>query len=352
MSSSNVLIYGANGYTGELIARLASSYQLKPTLAGRNEFSVKKLANTLLLPYLIVELDDSKKLDEIVSQFSLVINAAGPFSKTAKFMVESCLRNSVHYTDINGDISCFELVKEYNLQAIEKNCMLMPGVGFDVVPTDCVAQLLHENLPDAVDLKIAFATVGSTISHGTANTMTEKMGEAGARRVNGVIVSAKLGEHGMMVDFGDKNLFCMSIPWGDISTAFQTTGIPNIETFTCVNPMLYKQLKYQKIFNWLLRTAAVRRYAKNKIKSRPAGPSQSMRDNGKCFVWGKATNLAGDIKEALLNGPEGYSFTAHSTLIIAKEILNGNWKAGYQTPAGWYGYKLAEKIPGVKISLR
>jgi len=352
MSDTKVLIYGANGYTGELIARLASSYNLKPTLGGRNEFFIKKLANTLELPYKIVELNDIEKLDQIVSQFSLVINAAGPFSQTAKFMVESCIRNSVHYTDINGDISCFELVKEYNQQAIEKNCMLMPGVGFDVVPTDCIAQLLHENLTDAVDLKIAFATVGSTISHGTANTMTEKMGEGGARRVNGVIVSANLGEHGMMVDFGEKNLFCMSIPWGDISTAFQTTGIPNIETFTCVNPILYKRLKYQKIFNWLLRTSAARRYAKNKIKNRPAGPSQSMRENGKCFVWGKATNLAGETKEALLNGPEGYAFTAHSSLIIAKKILSGNWKAGYQTPAGCYGFKLAEKVPGVKISMR
>ena len=351
MQEKRILLYGANGYTGELIAKLAPHYNLKLTLAGRNEDAIKALAINLNLPFEIIDLNDSNNLDDVVAKHTLVIHAAGPFSHTAKPMVESCIRNGVHYTDINGDFTCFELVKKYHTKAVEKNCMLMPGVGFDVVPTDCIAKLLHETLPDAVDLKIAFATVGSMISHGTATTMAEKMGQGGAKRKDGKLIQVPLGEHGMMVDFGEKNIFCMSIPWGDISTAYHTTGIPNIETFTGVKPARYKQLKYQILFNWILRSSFMKRVAQKKINEAPAGPNESMRNNGKCFVWGKVTNNNGVCAEARLTGPEGYTFTAHATLIIAKEIINGNWTEGYQTPAGKYGYTLAERIPGVTIKL-
>ena len=351
MTDKKILLYGANGYTGQLIAKLAAHYSIRPTLAGRNEESVRELANSLQLPFEIIDLNDTKKLDEIVAQHSIVIHAAGPFSKTAKAMVEACIRKHVHYTDINGDISCFELVKKYKQDAINSNCMLMPGVGFDVVPTDCIAKLLHQQMPDASDLKIAFATLGSSVSHGTATTMAEKLGEQGAKRVNGKIIRVPLGLNSLDVDFGEKKLFCMSIPWGDVSTAYHTTGIQNIETFTAVKSSLYKQLKFQGLFNWLLRTPIVRNFIKKKIDQRPAGPNESMLNNGRCLVWGQVKNPQGKIKEARLSGPEGYLFTAHSSLIIAQEIINGNWQKGYQTPAGLYGYELAKKVPGVSISL-
>ncbi len=349
MKNKKILLYGANGYTGKLIAKHAKSYSLEPTLAGRNLKSIKELAESLQLPYEIVELEDEKKLDKIVSEHEVVIHAAGPFSRTARAMIESCIKNNVHYTDINGDISCFELAKKYDEKAKEQNCMIMPGVGFDVVPTDCIAKLLYEQLPDASDLKIAFATIGSSISHGTATTMAEKIGEMGARRENGKIVRVPLGKNSMWVNFGNKKLFCMSIPWGDISTAFHTTGIKNIETFTAVKPALHNQLKLQVLFNWILRTKWVKQIIMNRIDKRPAGPNDQMLENGKCLVWGQVTNNFGEIKEARLRGPEGYLFTAHSSLIIAKKITEGIWEKGYQTPAGMYGHELAREIPGVEI---
>jgi short subunit dehydrogenase-like uncharacterized protein len=260
---NHFVLYGANGYTGELIARLSQAYGLRPLLAGRNKEAIKRLAEELTLDYVIVGLDHPEALDNLLKGQQLVIHAAGPFSKTAKQMVEACIRNNVHYTDINGDISCFELVKTFNQPAIENNCMLMPGVGFDVVPTDSVAKRISELFPGIIDLKLAFASIGSSISHGTATTMAEKLGEGGARRRNGKIVGAPLGENAMWVDFGKKNLFVMSIPWGDISTAYHTTGIPNIETFFAVKPSVYKWMKMQKFFNWFLKLEIVRNTFKN-----------------------------------------------------------------------------------------
>ncbi len=344
---NDFVLYGANGYTGALIARLSKAYRLQPLLAGRNKDAVQALATELNLEYRIVDLQDSSGLDKLLHGQKLVIHAAGPFSKTAKQMVEACIRNQVHYTDINGDISCFELVKTYNELAKNANCMLMPGVGFDVVPTDSVAKKISESLPGTQSLQLAFASIGSSISHGTATTMAEKLGEGGAKRVNGKITKAPLGENGMYVDFGNKHLFVMSIPWGDISTAHHTTGIPNIETFFAVKPKVFKRMKYQRYFNWLLQTTLIRNYVKKKIDQRPAGPNESMRTNGKSLVWGKRINETGESKIIRLVGPEGYTFTAHASLIIAKEILQGNWASGYQTPAGHFGSELVLKVPGV-----
>jgi short subunit dehydrogenase-like uncharacterized protein len=225
--------------------------------------------------------------------------------------------------------------------------MLMPGAGFDVVPTDCIALYLKNKLPDASELKLAFASIGGGLSHGTAITMAGGMGEKSAARKNGKIVRVPLGHRGMWVDFGIRKLFVMTIPWGDISTAYTTTGIPNIETYTGASTKTYKLLKFQFLFNWLLRTSFMRNRQLKKINSKPAGPSDEKRAKSKGLVWGEVKNEKGQAAGARLIGPDGYTLTAHSSLVIAKKILDGNFKPGYQTPAGCYGADLILEVPGV-----
>jgi len=341
------LLYGANGYTGELIARLSTSYGLKPILAGRNQIKLKALAKELGLSFRVFGLEETEKLEAALLEVPLVVHAAGPFMYTLKPMIEACLKTKRHYLDINGDINCFEQIKTYNDAAKESGIMLMPGVGFDVVPTDCLALYLHEKMPDANRLQIAFATLGGSISHGTAMTMAGKLGDGGMIRQNGKIIRKPLGEKGMNVNFGSKEIFVMSIPWGDVSTAYHTTGIPNIETFTAVPKKAFNILKFQSIFNWLLRTEMVRGFLRKKISQRPAGPDETMRKKAKSLVWAEVSNEKGDKKTATLEGPEGYTMTAHGALIITKHILQGSFKPGYQTPAGCYGADLVLDIPAV-----
>ncbi|MBK6379870.1 MAG: saccharopine dehydrogenase NADP-binding domain-containing protein [Chitinophagaceae bacterium] len=274
---NQLLLYGANGYTGKLIAKLAATYNLQPILAGRTEANIKPLAAELQLPYRIIDLDNKEQLENTLSAVKLVLHAAGPYVYTAKQMIEACLQTGVHYIDINGDISVFEMLKKYDAAAKEKSIMVMPGVGFDVVPTDCIALQLKNKMPDATHLKLAFASIGGGLSHGTATTMTGKIGEGGATREKGMIVRKPLGQKGIWVSFGKKNLFVMTIPWGDISTAYTTTGIPNIETYTGMAPKVYRILKLQWAFNWLLRTEFVRNIIRKKIKAKPAGPSDEQR---------------------------------------------------------------------------
>jgi short subunit dehydrogenase-like uncharacterized protein len=351
MQSNSFLLYGANGYTGELIARYAKQYNLQPTLSGRRKEAIEPLAGKLNLPYLIIDINDTAALQAALKEVRAVIHAAGPFQFTARQMIEACLQTGTHYLDINGDIAVFEMIKRYDTAAKKAGIMLLPGAGFDVVPTDCVALQLKKLLPDATDLQLAFATLGGGLSHGTATTMATKLGEGGAARKDGKIIRTALGQKGMWVDFGIKKLFVMSIPWGDISTAFFTTGIPDITTYTGIAKKTYNILKLQPLFNWLLRTNFVRSFIKNKINQRPAGPSDEQRNKATSLVWGQATNATGKTVTVRLSGPEGYTLTTHSALIIMQKVLKGNFLAGYQTPAGAYGEDLILEIPGVQREL-
>ena len=346
MNNNSFLLYGANGYTGGLIAKYAAQYGLQPVLAGRREDAIKPLADQLKLSYKIFDLTNTTQLIAALREVKVVVHAAGPFSDTARQMIDACLQTGTHYLDINGDISVFELIKSFDAVAKEKNIMLLPGVGFDVVPTDCMALHLKNKLPDATHLKLAFASIGGAVSHGTAKTIVNKLGEGGAARENGQIVKKTLGEKGMWVDFGTTKLFVMSIPWGDVSTAHFTTGIPNIVTYTAIKPVAYKLLKLQKLFNWLLRLEGVKNIIRKKIKQRPAGPDDEMRSKAKSLVWGEASNAKDETVTSHFTCADGYTLTALSSLIIAKKVMEGNFKPGYQTPAACYGEELIMEIPG------
>jgi short subunit dehydrogenase-like uncharacterized protein len=341
-----IILYGANGYTGKLIARMAREHQIEPILAGRREEAIRPMAEEMGMEWAVADLDDDKALDALLAKAPMVLHAAGPFKHTARPMIKACIRNGKHYTDITGEIGVYEMAKVYDEQAKAKNIVVMPGVGFDVVPTDCMALQLRNRMPDAVSLKLAFAGLGSGLSHGTATTMAEGMGQKSAARINGKISPVPLGHKGMTVDFGVKKLFVMSIPWGDVSTAYTTTGIPNIETYTAQSPKTFRMLKYQWAFNWLLRTSFMKNRQLKKIKSRPAGPTDEQRAKSISLVWGEATNAKGEKIEGRLKCAEGYTLTAISSLIIARKILDGNFRPGYQTPAGCYGENLILEVPG------
>jgi short subunit dehydrogenase-like uncharacterized protein len=201
-------------------------------------------------------------------------------------------------------------------------------------------------LPDATSLQLAFANIEGGMSHGTAASVLHKLGEGGAIRKDGRIVRTPLGQKGMIVDFGPKQLFVMNIPWGDISTAYSTTGIPNIETYTGVPKNVYRLLKFQGLFNWLLRSDSIRGLIRKRIDKRPAGPNDEQRGKSYSLVWGQATNAEGKTATARLRCADGYTLTAHSSLLIAKKILEGNFKTGYQTPASAYGENFVLELHG------
>jgi short subunit dehydrogenase-like uncharacterized protein len=341
---TNFLIYGANGYTGELITRFSVERGMRPVLAGRNEAAIKELAGKHGLEHRVFALDERAKVDAALQEVNMVLHCAGPFSITSRPMVSACLRNRRHYTDITGEISVFEECAAVNDRAVEAGIMVMPGVGFDVVPSDCLALHLKERLPSATHLSLAFYGMGR-MSHGTQATMTMNVGRGGAIRQNGKITPVPAAWKTREIDFGEVKKIGVTIPWGDVSTAYHSTGIPNIEVFTVVPESALKAMKLSRHLGWLLAMRAVQKYLQGKIP--PGGPSDAERAKGRTLMWGEASDADGNRVEARHQGPEGYTLTAIAALNITEKILNGNFKTGFQTPAKAYGADLVLEIDGV-----
>ena len=170
MSEQTLLIYGANGYTGELVAEEAVRRGLRPLLAGRNAEEIEALAARLELDSRIFGLDDPAALARGLEGVAAVLHCAGPFIWTSKPMIAACLAAQAHYLDITGEIGVFESVQRRADQARDAGVALIPGVGFDVVPTDCLAARLAAALPNATHLTLAFTSEGGSTSPGTMKT--------------------------------------------------------------------------------------------------------------------------------------------------------------------------------------
>ncbi|MEP1093458.1 MAG: saccharopine dehydrogenase NADP-binding domain-containing protein [Cyclobacteriaceae bacterium] len=346
---SNVLIYGAYGYTGTLIIDECLKTGIKPKIAGRNVEKTRSLGEAKGLEWEAFDISEKAKLEAWLQTGNVVIHCAGPFIHTAKQMVEACLETNTHYLDITGEYEVFDLVQSYSGKAREKDIMLMPGAGFDVVPSDCLAASLHKKMPDAKSLELAFVAKGGRLSRGTAKTMIESFGEPQVRREDGHYAFAPMGKRTKMVDYGEFEQLSMAISWGDISTAHFSTGIPNIEVYSGTTESQLSQVKKMSLLSFLLKAQIVKNFLKSQIDKKPAGPSEEKRETAKMYLWGKVSNGSRET-EAWLVTTNGYSLTASTAVLIAQRILNGNFKTGYQTPSTAYGSDLILEVEGCKLS--
>lgn len=345
-----LLIYGANGYTGQLTARMAVEQGLRPVLAGRSEGPVRALAQALGLEHRVFPLDDAARVDGGLDGVTVVLHCAGPFSRTARPMVEGCLRRRVHYLDITGEIEVFEQVAALDSRARTSGVMLLPGAGFDVVPSDCLAAHVAARMPDARRLVLAIAPIGGAISHGTATTMVENLHRGGAVRRGGRIVPVPSGSLWRRFDFGRGPEPAMAIPWGDVSTAWRSTGIPDIEVYARASR---SAILGARVGGWLspvLAWGPVVRAMKRRVDALPAGPTDEQRARGRSVVLAEAWREDGDGVASRLDAPEGYTLTAIASLAIAKRALAGDAPVGAQTPSLAYGASLVTSLPGVTIT--
>jgi short subunit dehydrogenase-like uncharacterized protein len=345
--TADFLLYGSYGYTGSLIAREALDRGLRPLLAGRDPTRLVGQATDLSLEGRVIALSDEAALEKALREVPLVVHAAGPFSRTAGPMAVACLRTGTHYIDITGEVEVFEALAGLDEHARAAGISLLPGAGFDVVPTDCLAAHLHRRLPTATSLALAFMTVRGGISRGTAMTMVENLGRGGLVRREGKLIPVPPAWRSREVDFGRGPTRVTTIPWGDVSTAYHTTGIPNVEVYTFIPPTARRLLKAAAHFEWALGSRALESLLKAWIRRRPPGPSDEQRRDGASLVWGEATDASGNRVVSRMKAPEGYTLTAMATVEIARRILDGSCPSGFQTPARAFGPDLVTELPGV-----
>jgi len=341
------MIYGANGYTGELIAREAKIRDLDPILAGRNRTGIETLASELDLPSRVVGLDDADALQEALADVDAVLHAAGPFTHTSKPMVTACLATGTHYLDITGEIAVFEALHRLSDRAHKAGVVLLPGVGFDVVPTDCLAAKLAASLPDATHLELAFCSSKGSWSRGTLKTMIEGMPYSGAVRRDGTIEGVPLAWDAKRVDFSCGPRWALTIPWGDVSTAFHTTGIPNIRVYSGMPLATIKRMRAFRGALPIMGLKPVKRLAQWWVGRTVTGPDEATRRSGRTYVWGKVTNAAGDSVAKTVETPEAYYLTAVAAVECARRVLAGDVEAGTWTPGRAFGPELLSALPDV-----
>ena len=340
------LIYGANGYVGEAAARLAVEQGLEPVLAGRNETAVASLAAELGLEHRICALDDAAGLDRALKDVPLVLHLAGPYQTTARPMVEACLRAGAHYLDITGEIPVLDWLSRRDEEAKAKGVMLLPAAGFDVVPTDCLAAHLQRRLPTATRLTLGFHSVGPAgLPPGTQRTGIELLHHADVVRRGGRLVTPDPSAATRTMDFGNGSVDATRITWGDVFTAYHTTGIPDIEVYTVLSAQARRALNLAKRLRPLFHFAPLRAILRLGVQP---GPTAERRAATVTHVWGEVADDVGRIATARLHGPEaGLAWTTRAALSVVRRALAGEVLPGFQTPAGAYGADLVLESEGV-----
>lgn len=342
------MLYGANGYTAKLILELALKAGHRPVLAGRNSQAINALAKQHDLPARIFDLEHPDTLASALTGIDAVLHCAGPFSATAAPMLEGCLQAGAHYLDITGEISVFKHCHEQHERARERGIVVIPGTGFDVVPTDSMAALLKRELPEAHELVLAFDAGGGP-SQGTAKTAVEGLASGGKIRRNGELVSVPLAYKTREFEFNGERRFAMTIPWGDVYTAYVSTGIPNIEVYMGVPPKTAERVRRLNWIRPLLGLGFVQQWLKTQAAKRGAGPSDDKRGQTGTTVWGEARSAGGREVRKVLTTPNGYDLTAQASFGILEHILAHKPAGGFYTASQLVGPEFVLGLPGVKL---
>ena len=343
-----ILVYGSYGYTGELIVEQAVKQGLPLILAGRDENQLRAQAEKYKLEYRVFSLDNTAALDSALQEADAVLHCAGPFVLTFRQMAEACIRNKKHYVDISGEIEGFEALAAMDEDAKRAGVMLLPGGGFDVVPSDCLIAYTAGKLPSATNLELYIKSIGSGVSRGTARSGIENSHRQGRIRRDGKIISVPNLWGMKAVDFGRGPSRLVSMGWGDVSTAYHSTGIPNVTVYMSFPKAMIQMMKFTRIAGPLLYTRAAKDFIKWLIGIFFAkGPSRQKNETGFSLMIAEVSDGTKTVR-AKLRTPEAYYLTALTSVEIMKRILSDDYKTGFQTPSKAYGADFILQFDGVQ----
>jgi len=340
------MLYGAYGYTGKLIAQEAKDRGHSPVLAGRSAENLIPLAEELNPDYIVMDLKNENNLKENIEGFDLVFHSAGPFKFTSTPMVKACLKTGTNYVDITGEISVFEQNFRYDSQAVEKEIVIISGVGFDVIPTDCLAKYVSNKIENPISLDIGI-TAMSNPSPGTLKTMLTHFDIGQLVRRKGNLISLEKDDI-RKIRFSDKERTVRPVTWGDLSTAYRSTGIPNITTYFPMPKRLPNLLEFIGVSKLAMMNDENSKKKVNKwVEENIYGPDEFKRQTYRCYIWASVKNDEGLEAQSWLETMESYRFTAVAGVRCVEKIFELGPK-GALTPALAFGDDFILEIPETK----
>lgn len=336
------MMYGAYGYTGRLIVEEAVRRGLRPIIAGRSEERLREVGQRHDLDWRAFALDDAPAMKRALTGLDLVLNAAGPFGQTSRPLLDACLEIGTSYADIAGELDAFEEMFERVDDARRAGVAVVPGVGFDVVPTDALAVLAARGLPGATSLDIAVGTSGGA-SAGTLRTTVRVAALGGRARRDGVLVEEPVGTKVLAVRLPSGEHGMLSAPLSDLTTAWHSTGIETISTYLIVPASMRSFAAGAARFGgWLASIGPVRGAADALIRRFVSGPDEQQRAAARTSCWVRACRGV-ETYELLLDAPSGYDYT-RMIAVTAVERLLVERPVGVLTPAQAFGPEIIETV--------
>ena len=344
--SDALLLYGATGYTGRLILAELVAQGVHPIVAGRDERKIAGVAAAHGLRHRTASLDDSGALVGCLDGVDAVLNVAGPFSATARPMLDACLHTGVHYLDITGEVPVLEEIAARHAAAAERGVMMMPAVGFDVLPSDCLAAHVAGRLPHARRLALGFTGL-DLATRGSAQTFVQLPASTPRVRRDGALVLVTPGTRERLFDYGSGPSASGCVVWGDLVTAFYTTGIPDIEVYFEITPALRAAMASARLLGWLLATSPWQAMLRAATRLLPEGPTREERAAVTMTIVAEAEHADGRRAVSRLRTPEAYTFTGTCAAAVARRVLAGDVEPGVQTPGRHFGPDFVLGLPGV-----
>jgi short subunit dehydrogenase-like uncharacterized protein len=341
-----LLVYGATGYTGRLVAEHAVTRGLRPILAGRNAARLAPLGARLGCETRVARLDDPAALTAALDGVDVVLHAAGPFAATAMPVVDACLRTGAHYLDLSGEVDVYERLAHLHDAARERGIAVMPGVGFDVVASDALAVHVARRVAGVARLRIGLSGFAG-VSRGSARTLAAHAGRDVVIRRGGRLVAVPPGSLEHAFDFGAGPRACVNVGWGDVVTAWYSTGAPDVETYVEATPAVRGLLAGSRAFGLLLRSSPWQALAQAAADVLPEGPTPSERAAARMTVVAEATGTGGRTARARLGTPDAYTFSAEAAAAVAARAAAGDVEPGFQTAARVYGPDFVLELSGV-----
>ncbi|WP_223570863.1 saccharopine dehydrogenase family protein [Pseudomonas sp. BF-R-26] len=322
---NKLMIYGATGYTGRMAAEHAKALGLDVVIAGRTAEKLESLAEQLDVSYRVFSLDALGA--EALEGVGVLLNFAGPFAQTAQHLMLACIKAGVDYLDITAEINVYRLAERLGAQAAEAGVMLLPGVGWDVVPTDCLAMHVARRVQNPQALSVVLQVAGS-MSRGSAMSVSEIIGAGLMARVNGLLVATPDAQP-RHFDFGQGPVLCAPLSFGDLVTGWRSTAIPNIAMFVHIVGEAFPE---------------------GDLSQLPDGPGIQERDRHRARAVAEVVGADGTVVRSVIETVNGYSYTPLAAVEAACRVLGGDRRPGFETPARVFGLEFAETIAGTTIT--
>jgi short subunit dehydrogenase-like uncharacterized protein len=336
-----IVLYGATGYTGRQVARELARRGLDQVLSGRDPAKLAPLAEELGAPFQAATLVDDKELRELLEPATAVINCAGPFTLAGDAVIRAAIAARTHYADSTGEQPFIKMVFDRHARAAEHaGVALIPALGFDYSPGDCIARLTAQGVEPLDELVLAYSVDGFRMSRGTLKSGLEIM-------KGGITIyederwrAAPRGIFRASFDFPE--------PVGEQQMARFASGEPitvphHTRTRKVTSLMTTRMLAPQPIATLIpyampglaltLRTP-LRGLLARAASLLPEGPAEQDRREARFTIVAEARGASGARRRGLVRGSDVYGLTA-VTLAHGAELMSADGfdRAGALGPA-------------------